>query len=57
MYYGLEGVRKYFKCWPPSPEYDEIDVELIDSILEGNTAINDNGELSITRFMVCEGTA
>jgi hypothetical protein len=55
MYYGLEAFRKYIQIYPTP--YDDTDIGIIDSILEGEISLDDEGKLHLTDFSDVQGEA
>ena len=54
MYYGLEAFRKYIQMYPVP--YDDVDIGILDSLLEGDLFLDEEGRLHLTNF-VTEGAA
>lgn len=55
MYTGLEGFRKYISIY--QAPFDDTDIGIIDSLLEGNIYIDDEGKMHLTEFAEAGDTA
>lgn len=55
MYYGLEAFRKYIQMYPAP--YDNTDIGILDSLLEGDISLDDDGRLHLTEFITSDGDA
>lgn len=52
MYYGLEAFRKFIQIYPAP--YDDTDIGILDSLLEGDISLDDEGKLHLTAFATAE---
>lgn len=52
MYYGLEAFRMYIKIYPTP--YDDTDIGILDSLLEGDISLDTEGKLHLTAFAEAE---
>ena len=49
MYYGLEAFRQYIKMY--HAPYDDTDIGILDSLLEGDISLDEDGKLHLTQFV------
>ncbi len=49
MYYGLEAFRKYIQIYPTP--YDDVDIGILDSLLEQDICLDDEGKLHVSLLM------
>jgi len=52
---GWEGYKHFLKVYPPPLE--GLDWDLVDSLLEGDIYIDEQGKFHLTAFVDCQGEA